>query len=619
MSKKIVILEPSATLQKLFATTLDGDEYGIQFATDGKEAIYMLLESVPDLFLLNAELDNPGSYEVVRIVRTISCLKGLSVGMYATTPFPFDEELAQNCGADVFLLMDKNTMSMSVAELVQISGLRVDRLAVVQARKEIDDGVLFKNAVKILRSDSFRSMILTRIIQIFDIIESVEDVVREFLSIIVEVCEVPMAGLFIVEDDGPHGYCLHASNIGNREIDDFMGVCATDFEKIQPDYNVAKVQPLLFEPRPDLDRFYTKTVQLSSYESADLRTLDERSYFGTVHVVAEGNISFDKQDVFEFCVKNAGSLFDKVLIVKKKMFFERRIRRAFSRFVPEQIIDDLVLQVDNTDEKVGVGETRAVAILFSDIRSFTNISERNKPDVIVSFLNRYFSIMVDIIKKHGGTIDKFIGDAIMAEFGTPVSYEDNSSRAVAAACEMRSALASVDIGDLVLPEGMSFNIGIGIHYGDVIVGSIGSKDKTDYSVIGDNVNLASRLEGLTKTYGTQVLVSGSVFDDVLKSSGENAFAFRHLDDVRVKGKATAVPIYAVDRDENEFPAAYKDYYIKGMGLYKQGIWNLAKDYFDKALSAAPNDKAASLMRSRCAEFIASPPEKWDGAIAFMTK
>ncbi|MBQ5537820.1 MAG: guanylate cyclase, partial [Treponema sp.] len=176
MSKKIVILEPSATLQKLFATTLDGDEYGIQFATDGKEAIYMLLESVPDLFLLNAELDNPGSYEVVRIVRSISCLKGLSVGMYATTPFPFDEELAQNCGADVFLLMDKNTMSMSVAELVQISGLRVDRLAVVQARKEIDDGVLFKNAVKILRSDSFRSMILTRIIQIFDIIESVEDV-----------------------------------------------------------------------------------------------------------------------------------------------------------------------------------------------------------------------------------------------------------------------------------------------------------------------------------------------------------------------------------------------------------------------------------------------------------
>jgi class 3 adenylate cyclase len=140
--------------------------------------------------------------------------------------------------------------------------------------------------------------------------------------------------------------------------------------------------------------------------------------------------------------------------------------------------------------------------------------------------------MVDIIKKHGGTIDKFIGDAIMAEFGTPVSYEDNCKRAVSAAYEMRDALSSVELGDLVMPEGMTFNIGIGIHYGDVIVGSIGSKDKVDYSVIGDNVNLASRLEGLTKTYGVQIVVS----DSVRKDAGEDSFFFRHLDDVRVKGK-----------------------------------------------------------------------------------
>ena len=150
----------------------------------------------------------------------------------------------------------------------------------------------------------------------------------------------------------------------------------------------------------------------------------------------------------------------------------------------------------------------------------------------------------------------------MAEFGTPVSYEDNCRRAVAAAYEMRDALPTVELGDLVMPDGMTFNIGIGIHYGDVIVGSIGSKDKTDYSVIGDNVNLASRLEGLTKTYGSQILVSESVRLD----AGEDAFCFRHLDDVRVKGKKNAVPIYAVDRSETEFPASYKDAYIKGMDL-----------------------------------------------------
>ena len=302
-------------------------------------------------------------------------------------------------------------------------------------------------------------------------------------------------------------------------------------------------------------------------------------------------------------------------VSEKKILFEKRIRRAFSRFVPEQIIDSLVKQADDTDQKVGVGETRSVAILFSDIRSFTNISEKNRADVLVSFLNRYFSTMVEIIKKHGGTIDKFIGDAIMAEFGTPVSYEDNCRRAVMAAYEMRDALPSVEMGDLVMPDGMVFNIGIGIHYGEVIVGSIGSKDKTDYSVIGDNVNLASRLEGLTKTYGTQILVSESVRAD----AGEDSFCFRHLDDVRVKGKKNAVPIYAVDRSPDEFPSEYKNAYIKGMELYKQGIWNLAKDYFVKALQAVANDKAAKLMLERCEDFIKNPPENWDGAIALTSK
>ena len=615
MSKKILILETSVTLQKLFTTTLDSDDYTIQFVNDGKAAIYALFENPCDVFLVNCDIQNPGGFEIVRIVRSIKCFKDLTIGMYASFPTPLDEAFAKECGATSFVRLDQKTLILNVDELAQLSGQRTDKLTLSQLKKNVDDSYLFMQSANLLSKISYKNALYSNLSKLIMNLESIEEMVKSLLLLISEVCEVPVASLYIVENDGPHGYYVCSENLSEKEISDFLSVCSADFEKILPDYNAAKIIPKCLEKKETLNRFFSGKVQLSSYENEALETESEKQPFGSVHIVSEGNITSEQQEFFSFCVKNVADIFSKALIVKEKIFFEKRIRRAFSRFVPEQIIDSLVLQSDTSDEKIGVGETRAVAILFSDIRSFTNISEKNKPDVLVAFLNRYFSTMVDIIKKHGGTIDKFIGDAIMAEFGTPVSYEDNCHRAVSAAYEMREALATVEIGDLILPDGMKFDIGIGIHYGDVIVGSIGSKDKTDYSVIGDNVNLASRLEGLTKTYGTQILVSGSVKDDV----GENSFCFRHLDDVRVKGKKTAVPIYAVDRSAEEFPAEYKDAYIKGMDLYKQGIWNLARDYFRKALASVACEKAAKLMLTRCEEFIKNPPENWDGAVAFMTK
>lgn len=615
MSKKILILETSVTLQKLFTTTLDGDDYSIQFATNGKEALYALFDFLPDLFLVNCDIEEPRSFEVVKIVRSIHCFKELTIGMYANFPTPLDEVFAKESGANSFVRLDPKTLVLNVDELAELQSSKVDKLGVTQIKKNLDDYYFFLSSTALLCNSSYKNAMFSKIISMMNKLENIEEMVETLLLLIAEVCEVPAVGLFIVENDGPHGYYVCSENIGEKEIADFLKVCAADFEKELTDFSASKVIPKKLTAKSELNRFYNEQVQLSSYENASLKSDDGSRTFGSVHIVSEGNITKEKQDYFNFCVSSAGPIFDKAVIVEKKMFFEKRIRRAFSRFVPEQIIDNLVMQADDNDTKLGVGETRAVAILFSDIRSFTNISEKNKPDVLVSFLNRYFSTMVDIIKKHGGTIDKFIGDAIMAEFGTPVSYTDNSKRAVAAAYEMREALDSIELGDLVLPDGMQFNIGIGIHYGDVIVGSIGSKEKTDYSVIGDNVNLASRLEGLTKTYGTQILVSDSVYEN----AGEHSFCFRHIDDVRVKGKKNAVQIYAVDRNEDEFSKEYKDAYIKGMDLYKQGIWSLAKDYFAKALTIEAGDKAAMVMFDRCIDYIKDPPEKWDGAIEFTTK
>ena len=613
--KKILILESSETLQKVFANTLNSEEYEIMFVSGGKEALYKLFEFQPDVFLLNSDIQWPRCFEIVRVIRTISCFEFLAVGIYASSPAPLDDVCAMQSGANTFVWLDNDNFAQKVLELASLPAQEIDKETLSLIKPGFNDSFLFLKTAELLHWDARKNSMFSSLMNLIDNIENIEDVVKSFLLLIADVCEVPLAALYLIENDGPHGYFVSSENMGEKEIVDFLNVCLADFEHVQANFNSVKIRPKRLAKKSELNRYYSKKLQLSTYESETLKSVSGSERFGTVHIVSEGNISVEKRNFFLSCVRNTAAIFDKALVVKKKLFFEKRIRRAFSRFVPEQIIDSLVMQADDTSEKMGVGETRTVAILFSDIRSFTNISEKNKPDVLVAFLNRYFSTMVEIIKKHGGTIDKFIGDAIMAEFGTPVSYEDNCRRAVQAAYEMRAALPDVEIGELVIPEGMQFNIGIGIHYGDVIVGSIGSKDKTDYSVIGDSVNLASRLEGLTKTYGTQILVSQSVLED----AGEDAFCFRHLDDVRVKGKKNAVPIYAVDRSPEEFPPAYKDAYVKGMDLYKQGIWNLGKDYFEKALKAVPKDKAAQLMFDRCEEFIKNPPENWDGAIAFMTK
>lgn len=612
MAKKILILESSATMQKLFTKTLDSKQYSIRFESEAKDIFSALADFKPDLFLLNCNITEPDSFEIVKLTRTLPGFTELPVALYSNLPTSLDEEFAKECGAASFIRLDSETLEKDVEKLAEIESNNSEK-AKTEKGKKPDKELLFSAAAKLLSQKSYKTIMISKIADLIGQIDNLEEMIKSYLLLIAQVCEVPLAAMYILENDGPHGYYVSSQNIPIKDISDFLKVCETDFDKNMSGGNSAKGTAISLDSENNLERFFSNEIQLSSYEYRVLKT--DTAVLATVHIVAQGNIISEKLNYFDFCIDNAVEVFDKALIVEKKIFFEKRIRRAFSRFVPEQIIDSLVMQADDTDQKVGVGETRSVAILFSDIRSFTNISEKNRADVLVSFLNRYFSTMVEIIKKHGGTIDKFIGDAIMAEFGTPVSYEDNCRRAVMAAYEMRDALPSVEMGDLVMPDGMVFNIGIGIHYGEVIVGSIGSKDKTDYSVIGDNVNLASRLEGLTKTYGTQILVSESVRAD----AGENSFCFRHLDDVRVKGKKKAVPIYAVDRSPDEFPAEYKNAYIKGMELYKQGIWNLAKDYFVKALEAVENDKAAKLMLDRCEDFIKNPPENWDGAIAFMTK
>lgn len=623
MSKKILVVENSLTVQKIFTKTLDSDDYTLKFESNLNKIVDVIFDFIPDILLLNTEYDEPSSFDYVKLIRSIPCFQNLAIGMYTNSESAFDEEYALSAGANTFVRLEPKTLFLNVDELSEISTAeKVDKVNVLQTKKDYSDKILISASLHVNQELRVKNKITQSIFNMIEKISSVEEVVSDFLSFLAELTHSPAVGIYLVENGEPKAYVLFSEKLTEVEREDFQKVCKTDFENLGLDSSLSMLVPNIIQSKINIDSYKLDNVPLSSYLNAKLSN-EEKGAFGTIHILKCGNISNEQNEFFNFCAENASLLFSKVLMLKEKIIIEKYMRKAFSMFVPEQVIDEYVAEVrtksNGGEAKIAVGEKRPVAVLFSDIRSFTNISECNKPEVMVAFLNRYFTIMSNIIKKHGGTIDKFIGDAIMALFGAPISFEDNTRRAVAAAYEMREALPSVPLGDLILPDGMSFDIGIGINYGAVTVGSLGSEDRKSYTVIGDDVNLASRLEGLTKTYGSRILVSDSVKKDIEDCGYEKDFVFRSLDDVRVKGKANAVPIYGVDESEDTFPAIYRDNYMKGMLLYKQGVFNLAKEYFEKCLEAVGGDKAAKLMLSRCIDFIENPPENWDGAIKFTTK
>ena len=287
-------------------------------------------------------------------------------------------------------------------------------------------------------------------------------------------------------------------------------------------------------------------------------------------------------------------------VARKK---ETHIRNIFQKYVPQQLID----QFFEHPEQMLVGDNREIAILFSDIRGFTSISETMRPDRLVEALNRYFSVMVEIIMDRGGIVDKYIGDAIMAFFGAPVRGENDALEAVRAGVGMADALEGFNEEHRAagMPE---FRIGIGLAFGEVTVGNIGTERKMDYTVIGDVVNLASRLEGLTKYYHCPFLVSQSV-----RARAGDAVEWREIDCVAVKGKREGVRIYtAGERLDGETATAWR-LHNEAMGLYYEREFAAAAERFRQVEAILAEDTPAHMLRERCERYaISPPPDTWDG-------
>lgn len=290
---------------------------------------------------------------------------------------------------------------------------------------------------------------------------------------------------------------------------------------------------------------------------------------------------------------------------------KRWVQDAFGRYLAPQVIDKLIK--GETELKLG-GIKKELTIMFSDIRGFTSLSEKLTPEALVAQLNEYLTVMTGEVLKSEGTLDKFIGDAVMAFWGAPIEQKDGASRAAGTALSMKKRLS--ELCEKWRREGKpEFAIGVGMNTGHVIVGNMGAEQRFDYTVIGDDVNLASRLEGQTKTYGVMILATEST-----KNKLGDGFVTRRIDLIAVKGKKKPVWIFEVmdfagNRKAEELSAEFG----KAVELYQGRNWEGAQKIFG-GLAVRLDDKPSKLYVERCEAMKKNPPPAdWDGAFVATSK
>ena len=290
------------------------------------------------------------------------------------------------------------------------------------------------------------------------------------------------------------------------------------------------------------------------------------------------------------------------------------VRKAFEQYLSPIIIRQIV---DNPGRLKLGGEEVNVTAFFSDIKGFSTFSETMTPTDLVDLLNEYLSEMTDIVMECGGTLDKYQGDAILAFFGAPYRHEDHQIRACRAALMNQKRL--VELRKKWKSEGrVEIYVRIGLNTGKMLVGNMGSSQRFDYTMMGDEANLAARLEGANKMYGTATMLSGSTYQ-----SAKKEFEFRELDYVRVMGRSTPVRVYELLEFKGKLTPEMVEWlkaYERAYGLYRQHKFAEAVTVFEKVIEMNEDDVASSNLIERCRSSVTKPPDAdWDGVFSLTQK
>ncbi len=307
-----------------------------------------------------------------------------------------------------------------------------------------------------------------------------------------------------------------------------------------------------------------------------------------------------------------------VSIVGYKYFAEESKKRfitdAFSTYLAPSVVKGLIESPESLE--LG-GEQKNITAFFSDVQGFTSISENLTPKELVELLNEFLTAMTDIILGYEGTVDKFEGDAIIAFFGAPNTMENHAEVACRASIDMQKKLASMR-SKWKLEGRPELKMRIGLYSGNAVVGNMGSVNRMDYTMMGDTVNIAARLEGVNKVYGTYSMAGEST----LESVGDDIFT-RQIDHVAVVGRAEPVAIYQLLGLNEEIDSKTKsamDLYLEGVKCYRDQQWSKARKIFNDVLEIIPDDSPSVTMIKRCDEYEITPPvEGWDGSFSMTTK
>jgi adenylate cyclase len=295
------------------------------------------------------------------------------------------------------------------------------------------------------------------------------------------------------------------------------------------------------------------------------------------------------------------------MLVLEDITEEKRVRTTMARYMSSEVVDQVLA---GSESELG-GKTQTVSILFSDVRNFTGISEALGARETVSLLNEYFGEMVEVVTRHGGILDKYIGDTIMALFGAPFAKPEDADHALAVGNAMMVTLRALN--DRRQAQGKQpIDIGIGIATGDVLAGSVGSPSRMKYTVMGDSVTLASRLEGANKYYRTKILLDETTVGALTNGS---AGCLREIDLLRVKGKDGPVAVYESLGYLEPGPALEEamDCFAAGLAAYRACDWDWAIQRFAAALELRPEDEPSRMYIERCRHYReAPPPADWGG-------